>query len=114
MSDEDLDKEIAKGHSYQFIGRVGSFCPVKEGTGGGMLVNDSKHSVTGTKGYRWREEEDIVNLQKQGDIDYGYFEDLVNDAKNNLGKYGDVDKFLDTSTTFLPKMISVYSDELPF
>ena len=113
-SDEDLDKEIAKGHSYQFIGRVGSFCPVKEGTGGGILVNDNKHSITGTKGYRWREEEDVVNLQKQGDIDYGYFEDLVNDAKNNLGKYGDVERFLDTSKVFSQKMIGIYSDDLPF
>ena len=31
---EELDKEIAKGHSYHFIGKVGQFCPIKPGCGG--------------------------------------------------------------------------------
>jgi hypothetical protein len=38
VSDERLRALADEGHNRRFIGRVGSFCPMKEGTGGGVLV----------------------------------------------------------------------------
>lgn len=63
LSDEELDEKIAEGHNYQFVGKVGSFCPVKPGKGGGLLMRysgDAFYAVTGSKGYRWKEA-DIVS-----------------------------------------------------
>lgn len=55
-----LRERIEAGHNYIFVGKVGLFCPIKPGCGGGTLVckRDDKYSaVTGTKGYRWLESE---------------------------------------------------------
>ena len=74
---EELSELIAKGHDYVFIGKVGQFCPIKEGCGGGLLCRESedkktgekKHdAATGTKGYRWLESEMVKQLSKEGDI----------------------------------------------
>ena len=111
LSDEDLQKEIDKGHCMKFIGRVGLFLPIKPGFGGGelMRVQDDKFSsVTGTKGYRWMEEEDVKALGKQDDIDMTYYEELANTAKNDISKFGDWNWFID------PNALDIYSDELPF
>ena len=43
--DAELDplvKEIAKGHNYHFIGKVGQFCPIKPGCGGGILLRETE------------------------------------------------------------------------
>ena len=111
LSDEDLQKEIDKGHCLKFIGKVGLFLPIKPGCGGGELLRvqgDKYNSVTGAKGYRWMEEEDVKELGKQDDIDMTYYEHLAEEAKNDICKYGDWDWFID------PKAISICSDELPF
>ena len=55
---------IEKGHNYKFIGKVGQFCPVVEGAGGGRLMRfaDGKYyAATGSTGYRWLESETIRN-----------------------------------------------------
>ena len=39
---EELKDLIAKGHNYVFIGKVGSFCPIKPGCGGGELLREGK------------------------------------------------------------------------
>lgn len=83
-------------HSYVFIGKVGSFCPIKEGYGGGVLLRkaDDKFSAAGgSKGYRWLEAEDVKKLNMEDCIDYGYFNDLTNDAKDAINKYGDFEWF---------------------
>lgn len=97
ISDEDLDAGIEEGHSRRFIGRVGSFCPVKEGTGGGVLVreqNENYYAVTGTKGYRWKEAEIVKELGKENDIDRTYYDGLVNDAVETISQYGDFEWFV--------------------
>lgn len=91
-----LSTEIAEGHSYRFVGRVGSFCPVKEGRGGGLLVRekDGKYNAaTGAKGYRWMESEMVKDLQMEDAIDRRYFDRLANEAKDAIGKYGDFEIF---------------------
>ena len=56
----NLKNLIEEGHNLQFIGRVGNFCPVKDGLGGGILYrveNGKRYAATGTTGYRWLESE---------------------------------------------------------
>lgn len=98
--DDELDplvKEIAKGHNYIFVGKVGQFCPMKSGTGGGLLVREKDgkyYSATGAKGYRWMESEMVKELGKQNDIDRDYYEHLVDDAKLAICEYGNFEWFI--------------------
>ena len=90
----ELDKEIAKGHDYCFIGRVGSFVPVKKNTGGGLLMRDQKGKMVaaeGTKGYRWMEAETIESTYEESKeiIDMTYYQKQVDQAVEDIGQYGD-------------------------
>ena len=92
-----LKNEIAKGHNYIFVGRVGQFCPIKPDKGGGILYrcdNQKYYAVTGTKGYRWLESEVVKTLGKEADIDRSYYDKLVNDAVENISQYGDFTWFV--------------------
>ena len=103
VKDEDVLKElIASGHNYVFVGKAGSFCPVKAGCGGGILVRekDGKFSAaTGSKGYRWREGESLVNADRLDMIDFGYFEALNDTARKAISEYGDFEKFASEEPT---------------
>ena len=94
---QELVDEIKKGHNYLFVGRVGQFVPVKEGTGGGLLYRgkEGKYSyATGARGYRWKESEVVRELGKEATIDRGYFDVMVNEAKEAIEKYGDFEAFV--------------------
>ena len=98
---ERLGKIISDGHSYHFVGKVGLFCPIKPGCGGGELLREAKDkngnvkyaSATGAKGYRWLESEMVRTLNKQKDIDRSYYDNLVDDAVETISKYGDFEWF---------------------
>lgn len=96
---DDLDRlesVISDGHSYHFVGRVGLFCPMKPGAGGGHLMRETDGGysfVGGSKGYRWMESEMVKNLGKEDDIDISYYDRLVNDAVDAISKYGDFEWF---------------------
>ena len=97
VSDDELRNTIAKGHNYIFIGRVGQFCPIKPGCGGGVLLreqNGKYHAATGSKGYRWLESEMVRELGKEDDIDLTYFNKLVDDAHKSVSEYGDFEAFV--------------------
>ena len=97
VSDDELRNTIAKGHNYIFIGRVGQFCPIKSGCGGGVLLreqNGKYHAATGSKGYRWLESEMVQELGKEDDIDLTYFNKLVDDAHKSVSEYGDFEAFI--------------------
>lgn len=102
MSNDDLRLLAQSGHNYCFVGRVGSFCPVNAGAGGGILVrakDDKYYAVTGTKRksgipYRWLEAETVEKLNKKADIDTSYFETLLNEAVDAISKYGDFEGFV--------------------
>lgn len=99
-----LCEEIEKGHNYVFIGRVGQFCPIKEGAGGGVLyrMSDNKYyAATGTKGYRWMESEMVRTLGKEDDIDESYYVSLVDDAIDTINKYGDFERFVSDEPYFI-------------
>ena len=102
ISDEELEAKIAEGHNYKFVGKVGNFCPVEPGACGGWLMREGKDkdgnpkyfSATGAKGHRWLEAEMVlVNKDLREKIDYSYFNKLVDDAADAIGKYGDVEWF---------------------
>ena len=97
VTDDKLDKMISKGHEYRFVGKVGLFCPVVPGVGGGIMYrNDGikNFAVTGTKGWLWKEAEVIENANNQYQIDYRYFDKLVDDAKDKISQYGDYEWFV--------------------
>lgn len=96
-STQELRDIVAKGHMYSFVGRVGQFCPIKPGCGGGLLMreqNGKYHAATNTKGYRWLESETVKDLGKEDDIDLSYYNNLVDEAVTDISKYGDFEAFV--------------------
>lgn len=99
---EELKDLIAKGHNYVFIGKVGSFCPIKPGFGGGELLREGKDkdgnvkysAATGSKGYRWLESEMVKDLGKENDIDRSYYDNLANAAIETISAQGDFEWFV--------------------
>jgi hypothetical protein len=98
----DRNENLPDGeHNYQFVGKVGSFCPIKPGRNGGELLREGEDkngnvkydSVTGTKGRKWLEAEMVRTLDKQADIDRGYYDELVDAAVETISKYGDFEWF---------------------
>ena len=93
---EELMQTISTGHDYRFVGKAGSFCPIKPGCGGGVLLRekDGKFSAaTGTKGYRWLESEIVRASEKEEDIDRRYYVAMVDEAIATISKYGDFEAF---------------------
>jgi len=94
---EELRELIDKGHSYRFIGKVGRFCPIKPGCGGGLLMREKDgkyYAATGSKGYRWLESEMVIELGKEADIDRSYYDSLVDEAVKSISEYGDFEWFV--------------------
>ena len=98
-NDEEINrlvKEIEKGHDYKFIGKVGNFCPILPGKGGGLLVREKDgkyYSVGGSKGYRWLESEMVRGVNEQY-IDKSYYNRLVDEAVDTISQYGDFEMFV--------------------
>ena len=93
---ERLKSIVATGHDYQFVGKVGNFCPVLPGKGGGLLVRDQNgkfYNVTGTTGYRWLESE-LVRGTNEEYIDRSYYNALVDAAIDTISQYGDFEMFV--------------------
>ena len=93
---DEVNAIIPTGHNYHFIGKVGSFCPIKPGCGGGLLMREQKgkyYAATGTTGYRWLESEMVRSLKKENDIDRSYYDKLVDDAVTAISSYGDFEWF---------------------
>ena len=92
----------------QFIGRVGQFSPIKSGRGGGVLYrvnNDKNYAAPGSTGYRWLESEMVRELNKQDDIDYSFYDKLVNDAVETISKYGDFEWFVSNDPYISPPFV---------
>ena len=93
-----LSEIIRTGHDYHFVGKVGQFCPIRKGHGGGVLkrMQDRKYyAASGTTGYRWMESELVRNQVKDGAdiIDQGYYHKLVDEAVDAVSKYCDFERF---------------------
>lgn len=107
---EDLPEEE---HKYQFVGKAGSFCPMKPGCGGGLLLREKDgkyYAVTGTKGYRWMESEVVQELHKEDEIDQSYYIALVDAAVETISKYGDFEIFQNGEFMNSPEFICMHQD----
>ena len=100
---QDFERQIAEGHNYVFIGKVGQFCPMMDGFGGGVLLRQTENkktgeigyaAVTGTKGFRWMESEMVNQLDKQSGIDRSYYDAMVDAAIHDISQYGDFEWFV--------------------
>lgn len=97
MDISELEAKIAEGHNYTFVGKTGLYCPLKPGYGGGILVRDNHGkyaAVTGTDGWRWMESEQVEVLKKEKYIDKRYYRKLVDDAIDEISKFGDFEQFV--------------------
>ena len=93
---DNLITIIEKGHDYKFVGKVGNFCPIIPGHGGGLLVREKDgkyYAATGSKGYRWLESE-IVRGTNEEYIDKSYYNALVDTAIDTISQYGDFEWFV--------------------
>ena len=114
----DNNEKLPEGeHDYQFVGKVGLFCPIKPGFGGGILLREAKDadgnvkydSVTGTlkndkTPYRWLEAEFVKVTGKEDLIDRSYFQSMVDAAiygsgsgkmrKAGIADYCDFERFV--------------------
>ena len=91
----------------QFVGRIGRFLPVTPECGGGILYRvaevdgvKKKWAVAGTKGHFWLDAE-LAKSKNDTEIDYSYFEELVDSAYKTVEKFaavnpafGDFDAFV--------------------
>lgn len=91
----DMNEYLLEGdRDLRFIGKVGRFCPIKPGCGGGELLREAKDgdgnvkydAATGSKGFRWLESEMVKELGKEDDIDLSYYNKLVDEAVYGSGK----------------------------
>lgn len=98
----DFNETLPEGeHNYLFVGKVGRFVPVKEGCNGGVLYrhdDDKYYSVTGTKGWRWKEYEVVDSLGLWDDVDYSYYQEKVEAAKQTLAEFTSYDNIIQRST----------------
>ena len=94
----DMNEDLGEDeHAYKFVGKVGSFCPIKPKCGGGWLMREKEgqyNSAGGAKGYRWLEAETVKKLHKEDDIDRSYYDTMVNEAIDTISKYGDYEAFV--------------------
>lgn len=97
----DMNEDLKKDeHNYKFIGKVGRFTPMKK-FGGELLrvAKDKKtgensySAVVGTKGYRWLESDTVQKLGLEQYIDDGYYTKQVDQAVQDISKFGDFEWF---------------------
>ncbi|MCB5380987.1 DUF5906 domain-containing protein [Blautia glucerasea] len=120
----ELAEKIAEGHDYHFVGKVGEFCPVKTGKGGGVLVREQEgkyYAATGTTGYRWLESDVMFNGGNDEFIDRSFYDKLVDDAVEAISKYGDFEWFVSDDPYVSPPRLEDFMnipedapEEIPF
>ena len=116
----DFNQDLPEDeHAYTFIGKVGQFCPMLEGSDGGELLREGKgkdgsvkySAVTGTlkpdkTPYYWMESEMVKELGKEEYIDRSYYDKLLNDAVDTISKYGDFEWFVSDDSEFEEKYMA--------
>ena len=95
----DMNEDLPDGeHQYKFVGKVGSFLPIKPGKGGGLLVRDQNgkmYSAEGAKGYRWLETEVVQTLGMEDDIDISYYAVMADKAVAHIEEFGEFSWLVD-------------------
>lgn len=117
-------------HDYRFVGKVGCFCPMKDGVGAGILLREGNgkfNAATGTKKpgkgndiYKWMEAEMVLKLRLQDQIDRSYYNKLVDDAIETISQYGDFERFVSDNVIpldpdwWLKVPDNIDAEEMPF
>lgn len=96
---EGLLEPFSNEDKMHHIGKGGVFMPIVPGKGGGQLVREKKDksgfdAVAGSKGFYWLEAAMVNTMGLYNHVDKSYFDTLVNEAYDALGKHGDVEQFL--------------------
>lgn len=129
----DFNENLSEDeHDRRFVGKVGCFCPMKDGIGAGELLRESTDkegnqkfgAVTGTKKpdgksvYRWMEAEMVLKLGLQSEIDRSYYNKLVDDAVDAISKYGNFEQFVSEdivdNMNWLQVPDGIKEEEVPF
>ena len=104
-----MNENLEEGeHNYVFIGKIGRFCPIKSGCGGGILYREKDgkyYAATGSKGYRWLESEMVQQLGKEDDIDHKHFIEMADTAIDTISKYGDFEWFVSDDIYVKPPLM---------
>lgn len=109
----DMNENLGEDeHNYIFVGKVGQFCPLTEGSGGGILVREKKDgsgydAVNGTKGYRWLESEIVRQKDMIDKVDRSYYQRLADEAVETIEKFGSFERFVNESAEY-------YVNAVPF
>lgn len=79
-----------------FVGKVGSFVPIKPDRGGAELLRENsegvvKDAVVGTKGFLWKEAEMVKFMHQEQDVDTSYAEMLADEAKQAIEQFVDLE-----------------------
>lgn len=95
-------KSVQKGTMYldfdgkrQFVGKTGLFVPTTKASGGGNLyrvTEEKDFAVAGTKGHLWMEADNAASGDVE--IDISHFENLANQARKAVEKYGSYEEFV--------------------
>ena len=113
---EPLKDIIDSGHDYKFVGKVGNFCPILPGKGGGLLTREKDgkyYAATGSKGYRWLESEIVKGVNEEY-IDLSYYNKLVDEAVETISQYGDFEWFIsDDNNKRIEKTIDGKEEKYP-
>ena len=94
---DGVEKPMFEDQGPMFIGKNGVFVPIQEGKGGAVLLREKEgkfYAATGSKGYFWLEADMVKELNKEDDIDMGYFDRLVDEAVDKISQYGDFEWFV--------------------
>lgn len=124
----DFNEKNEDIHDYHFIGKVGAFCPITPGCGGGLLMREKEGkylAATGSKGYRWLEFEMVETLHKQIDIDQSYYAAMCDKALEAIDHYVDASWFRSDDpyvtgmryvreNTYIPGDEEIDPDDIPF
>lgn len=96
---DDKEAMVWANPTKRFVGKTGIFCPIIPGEGGGILQrekDDKYMAASDTKGWEWLESEMVETLKLQKSIDMRYFDAFVDEAREAIGQYGDVEWFIST------------------
>lgn len=87
----------AMNDNKKFVGKSGVFCPIQPEWGGGILQREKDgkfYAATGSSGYEWLEAERVQELKLEEHIDMRFFDNLVNEAVEDISQFGDFEAFV--------------------
>lgn len=101
----------------QFVGRVGQFCPMVEGTGIKLVCSrdDKFYAPPGTKDWLFLESEYVRKNNLEDKIDIRYYDKLADDAAKAIGEHAPFDIFI-SKDPYPYELTTEYGkkEELPF